>query len=543
LKYLTRFYLDVPSLEAALSRLGDGIAEVIGGNQMRLLHTMGRDSSDQDALVSLALRLHSPEGILRDKRIRKLIFASLRKQDAETLAFMLGIKHSGSPFGALSEAAFRKNSSREKALFNYFQVEEPEPEAAPELPDTSSLVKAKHGLFPHQRKVLIDIERVLDEEGGRVILHMPTGSGKTRTAMNLVAKHLNRSEGIVLWLAHSEELCEQAAEEFEEAWSYLGDRTIPLRRFFKSHKWEETDDGLVVAGLSKLWAHLRKEQAAMHWLAPRVSLIVFDEAHQSVAPTFRLPVEIVLNVNPDCKFLGLTATPGRTWDDIAEDMVLSDFYNNEKVTMEVEGYDSPIHYLVAEGYLSKTEFNNLDYDEIGTLAGSDFSFMGEGREIPKEILDKIAGDGMRNARIIEKVQELVNKGHDRVLVFGINVPHAHEISSFLNFVGIQSKCITSATEDYHRKRAIADFKAEGGNPRVLCNYGVLTTGFDAPKTSAAVIARPTNSLVLYSQMVGRVIRGPKVKGTEEAEIWTVVDTSLPGFDSIPGAFTNWDDVW
>ena len=533
----------MPTLEAALSRLGDGIAEVIGENQVKLLHTMGRDSSDQDSLVSLAIRLHSPEGILRDKGTRRLIFASLRKQDAENLAFMLGIEYSGSPYGALSEAAFRKNSGTEKALFNYFQVEEPEPDATPSLPDTSSLVEAKHGLFPHQRSALIDIERVLEEEGGRVILHMPTGSGKTRTAMNLIAKHLNRSEGIVLWLAHSEELCEQAAEEFEKAWSYLGDRTVTLRRFFKSHEWEETGDGLVVAGLSKLWAHLRKEQTAMHWLAPKVSLIVFDEAHQSVAPTFRLPVDIVLNMNPDCKFLGLTATPGRTWDDIDEDMVLSNFYNNEKVTLEIEGYETPIHYLVDQGYLSKTKFERLDYDEIGTLEGTDFSFMEEGREIPKAILDKIAGDGMRNARIIEKIQELVNLGHDRVLVFGINVPHAQELSSFLNFVGIQSECITSATDDYPRKRAIADFKTEGGDPRVLCNYGVLTTGFDAPKTSAAIIARPTNSLVLYSQMVGRVIRGPKVKGTEEAEIWTVVDTSLPGFDSIPGAFTNWDDVW
>ena len=78
---------------------------------------------------------------------------------------------------------------------------------------------------------------------------------------------------------------------------------------------------------------------------------------------------------------------------------------------------------------------------------------------------------------------------------------------------------------------------------VLCNYGVLTTGFDAPLTSAAIISRPTKSLVLYSQMVGRVIRGPRVGGTPEAEIWTVIDTNLPGFDSLTGAFTNWEDVW
>ena len=84
---------------------------------------------------------------------------------------------------------------------------------------------------------------------------------------------------------------------------------------------------------------------------------------------------------------------------------------------------------------------------------------------------------------------------------------------------------------------------EDDEPCVLFNYGVLTTGFDAPKTSAAIIARPTKSLVLYSQMVGRIIRGEKVDGTKEAEIWTVVDQQLPGFRDISEAFWNWEDVW
>ena len=62
-------------------------------------------------------------------------------------------------------------------------------------------------------------------------------------------------------------------------------------------------------------------------------------------------------------------------------------------------------------------------------------------------------------------------------------------------------------------------------------------------TSAAIIARPTKSLVLYSQMVGRAIRGPKVGGTLDAEIWTVIDQNLPGFRDISEAFLNWEDVW
>jgi superfamily II DNA or RNA helicase len=71
----------------------------------------------------------------------------------------------------------------------------------------------------------------------------------------------------------------------------------------------------------------------------------------------------------------------------------------------------------------------------------------------------------------------------------------------------------------------------------------LTAGFDAPRTSAALIARPTKSLVLYSQMVGRAIRGPRAGGNKEAEIVTVVDRGLPGFGSVAEAFNNWEDVW
>jgi superfamily II DNA or RNA helicase len=78
---------------------------------------------------------------------------------------------------------------------------------------------------------------------------------------------------------------------------------------------------------------------------------------------------------------------------------------------------------------------------------------------------------------------------------------------------------------------------------VLANYGVLTAGFDAPNTSAALIARPTRSLVLYSQMLGRATRGPRAGGHQTAEIVTVIDTELPGFGSLVEAFHNWEDVW
>ena len=78
--------------------------------------------------------------------------------------------------------------------------------------------------------------------------------------------------------------------------------------------------------------------------------------------------------------------------------------------------------------------------------------------------------------------------------------------------------------------------------KILINYGVLTTGFDAPKTNIAMITRPTQSVVLYSQMVGRASRGPRAGGNKNCKIITIVD-QIPGFRALSEAFAYWDDLW
>ena len=78
--------------------------------------------------------------------------------------------------------------------------------------------------------------------------------------------------------------------------------------------------------------------------------------------------------------------------------------------------------------------------------------------------------------------------------------------------------------------------------QVLVNFGILSTGFDAPNTNAVVIARPTCSLVLYSQMVGRGLRGPKMGGTKDCKIIDIKD-NFDAFDSVHDAFKFYDDFW
>jgi superfamily II DNA or RNA helicase len=154
----------------------------------------------------------------------------------------------------------------------------------------------------------------------------------------------------------------------------------------------------------------------------------------------------------------------------------------------------------------------------------------------------IAEDEQRNLQIVHRVEELVRR-HDRIIVFAASVRHARLLAVVLRARGITADAITAETPSLDRVRVITRFRSSHTEPIVLCNYGVLTAGFDAPKTSAAVIARPTKSLVLYSQMVGRALRGPRAGGNAEAEIVTVADTDLPGFRDPAEAFFNWEDVW
>src|SRR5690606_35879125 len=117
----------------------------------------------------------------------------------------------------------------------------------------------------------------------------------------------------------------------------------------------------------------------------------------------------------------------------------------------------------------------------------------------------------RNQLILAEAEALLKK-HARVILFATSVMHAKLMVAILAAKGHDAELILSETPSSTRERIIRKFKSNDPTPKILCNFGVLTTGFDAPKTSGALIARPTKSLVLYSQMVGRAIRGLKQGG-------------------------------
>ena len=164
-------------------------------------------------------------------------------------------------------------------------------------------------------------------------------------------------------------------------------------------------------------------------------------------------------------------------------------------------------------------------------------------DIPTDILESLSMSQQYITAVLKSIIELLDSGKCRILVFAATVDHAKVLAAILAQKKIQALVVTGETPLRIRDRSITKFKSTDRDPMVLLNFGVLTTGFDAPKADAVVIARLTKSLVLYSQMVGRAIRGPKAGGTETCEIVSVIDPALPGFGDISEAFLNWEDIW
>ena len=527
-----------------LARADEGtLQELIGRPALRLLKALDPALASPSSLRELLNGLRSSDSLLSDPMARGMLLDLLRPVEAQQLSVLLSVDSISDPYTALRSLSIRRGSSRERLLFGFFELSPPQPDVAN---GTRAIqpAPAQTALFPHQRNAARRVRQALVSAPYRVLLHMPTGAGKTRTAMHVIADHLRAHEpALVVWLASNEELCEQSTSAFIEMWRSLGDREVSVHRFWGDREIDlaQCRDGILVAGLSKLYQAARNNLPLIGTLAGRCSLVVIDEAHQSIAETYSLLLNTLVSQGSTA-LLGLTATPGRTWDDIGADAELAAFFGERKVTLHVPGYSSPVDYLVDEGYLARASFQPLLYTGGIQLSEADLRRIATELEIPSSILRRLAEDEQRNLAIVVAAEKLA-RDHRRLMVFAASVEHAYLLAAVLRARGLTATAISGETPSTERTRMIAAYKDDSPKPRILCNFGVLTTGFDAPRTSAALIARPTRSLVLYSQMVGRAIRGPRVGGNPAAEIVTVIDRNLPGFGDVAEAFSNWEDVW
>ncbi|MCY4542887.1 MAG: DEAD/DEAH box helicase [Rhodobacteraceae bacterium] len=420
-------------------------------------------------------------------------------------------------------------------------------------------------LHNYQRIVVRNVRNMLQHGDSassqrRGLISMPTGSGKTRVTIQAIVEAIQDKDfvGNVLWVADRSELCEQAVEAWRQVWSSIGPHESPLRI---SRMWDGQQTPrytskfhVVVATIQTLNGRLSTHNGNGDFLGD-LKLVVFDEAHRSIAPTFTSvmsEIGLTRRQGADEPFLlGLTATPYRGFNR-EETKWLVNRYGGNRLDDGAFRCSNPqeiIQELQSRGVLAQTDHKTIEGDtftlddilETSTSADERKRKLKEWMKLPwlpQNVEDRIAQSTDRTMRIIDAC-ELHIKPQWPTLIFATSVEHAQTVAALLNRKGIRSRAVSAQTEGATRRRVVEEFR--NGRIKALVNYGVFREGFDAPKTRAIIVARPVYSPNLYFQMIGRGLRGPLNGGSERCIILNVKD-NIETFDR-KLAFTELDWLW
>ncbi|MFF7183781.1 DEAD/DEAH box helicase [Streptomyces sp. NPDC008222] len=383
------------------------------------------------------------------------------------------------------------------------------------------------------------LDRIVPQRG---MLSLPTGAGKTRVTAEAVirwVKQVGRLDGPILWIAQTEELCEQAVQSWRFVWEKVGAETpLAINRL-----WSTNDAGpvidrpqLVVATDAKLQQPSCLAADAYAWLRD-AALVIVDEAHTAITPRYTdILAHLGLTASrTDRHLLGLTATPFRNTNQDETRRLINRFGGRRLDDGVFAGSDAYAE-LQRLGMLAQVEHRVLQGGTI-TLKPEEKQRAEQLSILSRAAEQRLADDHDRNARILAEISAMPEDWP--VLVFATSVDHAKYLAAKLRDRDITASAIDSTTSAHDRRRRIDDFRAR--RTRVLTNYGVLTQGFDAPATRAVVVARPVYSPNVYQQMIGRGLRGPLNGGKDTCLILSVQD-NIKNFDTAL-AFTQFEHLW
>lgn len=320
-------------------------------------------------------------------------------------------------------------------------------------------------------------------EGGRAgIAVLPTATGKSVIVAELVRRTLIAKNHVrVMMLTHVKELISQNHEKLKSIWP-----TAPCGIFSAGLRAKQATYPITYAGIQSCYRHPK--------IFGHIDMVIIDECHlisdkaESMYGSF---LAGLAETNPNIVIIGLTATPYRMgMGYLTEGPIFKDIY------YDISTLDDFVK-LIDEGYLSDLipiqTTNEFDLSNIKKSAG--------------EFTDKSLDENVNRAEITRMVvAETMEraKGRNKGLAFCVSISHAEDMSRLFCEAGLRSVVIHSEITTAERDDRIDKFKA--GEYNMICNVGVLTTGFDAPDVDYLVIARPTESTSLHVQIMGRGMR-------------------------------------
>ena len=309
-------------------------------------------------------------------------------------------------------------------------------------------------LKDYQLHLKDELKKALTELGddAKCLISLPTGSGKTRIAVEAYTEFLRPrffAGKYLIWIAQSEELCEQAIVTFQQIWQHMEfTESLRIYRMYGGHRLHEADmcGGVVVCSINKLYqALLKGGSEETRLLIENCGACIIDEAHRAVTMMYNTFYEYSQRIRGEKMFpvCGLTATPGRT-DDITK---LTRFFIFRLVTPNLpeEYRERPVHYFRVMGYLARPIHEIIATGAIYTIkyepgypdpSLDELEFeMSRGAKV-------LARDAGRNKKILERLLE-IREG--QVIVYTCSVEHAKLLAAALVVNGRKAAAITANT--------------------------------------------------------------------------------------------------
>ena len=335
-------------------------------------------------------------------------------------------------------------------------------------------------LRDYQKDLRRKVDAVLDTDArARVMMQLPTGGGKTVIAGELLKERLTDGRKAV-WLTHRKELADQTCK-------MLNDANVPA---MADIRWNPGTDapamsrGVVILMVQTVGLRSAKMEVWRGYNAG--DMMIIDEAHHAAAKSWERAME-----QWSGQVVGMTATPWRLSEKEGFHHLFQDLIPGPQVAD-----------LQSDDWLCDARV--LIPSEDGRVLGGAVGSIGDYTE---------SGIQQANSEHVMTVGALrfwQEYAHDRqTIVYAVSVDHAHNLARVFEDKGIPAAVLLGDTGSDERSRAIAAFK--DGSLKVLVNVLVATEGFDLPDASCVVITRPTLSLALFMQMVGRGLR-PKDDG-------------------------------
>lgn len=335
----------------------------------------------------------------------------------------------------------------------------------------------------------------------RVILCLPTGAGKTVTFAHLVHLALKRGKRVLV-LTDRIELLTQGDGAFNRFGMRASIISAGSKRLIRHN--------LYIAMVETLDRRIKRSGAEFLDSMGSIDLIIVDEAHKAAFWK-------VLDAFPKAYVIGATATPLSA----SKKKPLNTFYDDivEPVS---------IRELIDLGWLARMRL----------FAGAEHlkGLKVRGGEYTEESLMQVFGEAKMYANAVRHYRD--NADGEKALCFCVNVKHSIETAQHFSDAGIPAAHIDGTTPDFERKMILSNFAK--GHIKVLCNVGVLTTGYDEPSIQCVIVNRKTKSLPLWLQMCGRgsrVIPGQK-------DSFKIIDLGSNYIEHFPWDFTHsWTDIF